>query len=64
MNSKLNEDINVDPFAAPTNKNNKTNGKQLAITTTTTTTTKNSNKSSRQNIFKNKSASFDEDYDD
>lgn len=61
MNSKLNEDINVDPFAAPTNKNNKTNGKQLAITTTTT---KNSNKSSRQNIFKNKSASFDEDYDD
>ena len=60
MNSKLNEDINVDPFAAPTNKNNKTNGKQLAITTTT----KNSNKSSRQNIFKNKSASFDEDYDD
>jgi hypothetical protein len=60
VNSKLNEDINVDPFAAPTNKNNKTNGKQLAITTTT----KNSNKSSRQNIFKNKSASFDEDYDD
>jgi hypothetical protein len=60
VNSKLNEDINVDPFAPPTNKNNKTNGKQLAITTTT----KNSNKSSRQNIFKNKSASFDEDYDD